>query len=178
MDCNTCYTEKDYLYHGFTMYTAFYGITLSVMLVMGSLSASHTSQFWKYVLIFSTGTLEALMLVSSSDPFHGTFFPWRTTAERIAILRSLSLALYMAISQLGPLHFPAALDGRSLRRLLVDLNNVTDMQTKESKMAFKSSFTPFVEEASLVHLLHRRMEKLALDTKLETGISKLRAKTK
>lgn len=172
LECKTCKTEKEYLAAVLVQYLGFYIGTASVMWTMSLMSTAHAGQYWKYVILFAVASLEALMLVRSDDPLKGWFFSWRTTGERITILRTISVALYMGVSQLGPLYFPASADAKNFRRLLTEMDNVSNMQAKESHLAFKNAFDPFASDPSASAQLQRRMEKLALDTRLESEFRK------
>jgi hypothetical protein len=175
MDCSHCVTLKDYLYENMVSYLGFYGGTFVMMLLMDFFSSGSGKKglFWKYWLILAMASFEAWMLLSQKDPFYGLFFPWRTTGERILILRNLGLSVYMGMNQLIPLFFPAP-DAKSISHLLGELNGLSNLQSKESLMAFKQSFEPFVNDPPLIKELHRKMEKLALDTRIDAESKKFK----
>ena len=46
------------------------------------------------------------------------------------------------------------------------MDEYTNMQAKESHLAFKNAFEPFAEDSTLKVQLQRKMEKLAVETRL------------
>ncbi len=175
MDCNSCKTEKDYLIHGLPFYLGFYLGTGMIMLAMSVFNQSLTGQYWKFVLLFAVACLEGILLVTASDPLQPFLLSHKTTAERISLLRHLMLACYMVISQLGPMYFPRP-DEKSLRRLLIEMDHVVQMEDKEAHLSFKNAFEPFHQESNLLTLLQRKMEKLAVDTRIESDVTLMKKK--
>lgn len=119
--------------------------------------------------IFTLATYEAYCVLCSHDPLL-TLLPTsrHTMYEKIILLRHASVAAFVAISQIGPILFPPSTATKfKLQDSLLSLNDATGLILKEAKFGLKMSVDPFVGDGKMVGRLQRRMEKLAVDLKLQ-----------
>ncbi|KAJ3298716.1 hypothetical protein HK104_010431 [Borealophlyctis nickersoniae] len=160
--CARCQTERDYLLASLNGFLTFYSGSALLLGVLSILGKLDFGRYWRFVGLIAMAALEAGMLVGQADPL-SYVFPWRTTQERVIMLRESFIVAFIAVSQIGPVLFP---EKKSVRQSLLELETLTDMQLKESTVNFKSAFEPFADDPVAAGELQRKIEKMAVDLQL------------
>ncbi|KAJ3089146.1 hypothetical protein HK102_007109 [Quaeritorhiza haematococci] len=163
-DCTRCTTERDYLMSSLTHFITFYASTAVVLIIMGILGKGDFARYWRFVGLLAMSALEGTILFTSRDPLP-YFFPWRTPSEKITLLHQLFIVTFIALSQVGPIWFPADPKG-NLKQVVQDLDTVYKLLYRESAASFRTAFEPYKDDPKAAGLLQRRMEKLTVDQKL------------
>jgi hypothetical protein len=174
-ECSHCKTERDYLMDAIPHIIGFYlgtGIFLFVLSIFGRVEYA---RYWRFTSLACVATLELLMMVSPNDPLPG-LLPWRTVGEKATVLRQCYIVISIATSHIGPILFPD--ECIPMRHLLLDLEDVLYMHSKQARNSFESTFEPFSDDPNALGLLQRRMEKLALENQLIESEAALQAKNK
>jgi hypothetical protein len=154
-----------------TQVALFYSTTLCFIGLATFLGTGGFGTFWRLTGLFGLATLEGFCLLQNKDP-SWILFGWRTTHERILILRQCTVALFIALSQLGPILFPK--QKFHLKQSLFHMEELASMVLKEAKHGVKSSFEPIAQDPHALGKMQREMEKLAIDLKLQEDKGRLK----
>ncbi|CAG8611815.1 5902_t:CDS:2 [Acaulospora morrowiae] len=161
-NCNNCLTIRDYLAHGWSSFIGFYlGVGL-VLFILNILGKGQFGRFWRFVVFFGVACIESLIIL---HPDTLAIIPFGLSRwvifEQVTILRQLFITVFIAISQVGPVLFPAeSIDERYLLRELESLSNAA---IEDSKSMLRASFQPFREDPAAQVELRRKMEELVID---------------
>ncbi|KAM3071420.1 hypothetical protein ACMFMF_007892 [Clarireedia jacksonii] len=112
-----CSTIRDYLVHGLQSILPYYGMAAIFMYFLGLLGYLEWGKFWRWVSIIVLCVFELhaisrpyfpLIATKVLNPFFTTFtsHPPYLPFQLIQLARKLSVTLYIAFSQLGPLLQP------------------------------------------------------------------------
>ncbi|KAI8925804.1 hypothetical protein BC831DRAFT_459485 [Entophlyctis helioformis] len=159
LQCTRCRTQRDFAVESMSPFVSFYLITGGLLVLLGILGRLDFGRYWRFAGLSFIAAVEAQLLFGATDPLWFVL-PWRTTFERITMLRNLFIVLSIAMSQVGPILFPA--DTRPLTNYLNELEQITDLQSRQALGCFAESFAPFQDDPRSAGLLQRRMEKTAL----------------
>ncbi|KND02969.1 uncharacterized protein SPPG_02044 [Spizellomyces punctatus DAOM BR117] len=170
-DCQRCATEREYLMKALPNFITFYGGSAVFLVILSMLGTLNFGRYWRFVGLLSMGCFEAKILFSGPSSTAllvlRTLLPWRTLHEQIIMLHQLFVVVFIAISQLGPILFPE--DKRTVKQMMLELENLTNLQLKESTRSFRSAFEPFARDPVAVADVQKKMEKLAVDLQLLEG---------
>ncbi|KAI8611285.1 hypothetical protein BC830DRAFT_1141818 [Chytriomyces sp. MP71] len=162
--CSGCKTERDFLVKGLYSAVYFYLGTAGFMTLYNLLGSGGFGAYWRYWSLFAIFTFEMNLLVSASDSLAWIVAPWRTTADRIAILHQLFVVASIAVGQLGPVWFPSEQQVYEAR--LAELEQLSMMNFSEAQGAFARLFAPFRNDSMLAGRLQRRMERSLVDSQI------------
>jgi hypothetical protein len=132
------------------------GISLAMM---GTLS---NALWWRFVLFCLFAVLELHLTMAVVDPIP-YILSSRTIHEKILLLRHLFVSISIGLSQIGPYLSPV--DNRSMREILVQLENVTLQETSASDERLRLAFSPFHDD--LTSHLKKRIEIQKVEETLE-----------
>ncbi|KAJ3055573.1 hypothetical protein HK097_010094 [Rhizophlyctis rosea] len=163
LSCSHCRTFRDHLFNFSSSYITFYTGSALFLIVLSILGKVEYGRYWRFVGMVGMAALEGKMLMQDSDPT-AFLVPWRSTHERIAMLHQLFVVSSIALSQVGPMLYPEKI--KSTKQLVEELDQLTNMQLKDSAEAFRSAFEPFADDPRAAGELQRKMEKLAIDLRL------------
>ncbi|KAJ3183944.1 hypothetical protein HDU85_001794 [Gaertneriomyces sp. JEL0708] len=174
MDCRRCLTERDYIMNSIPSFLTFYLGTAGVLTVFSVMGLQNSGRYWRFVTLCALACLEANMVYgnAANSWLQQSLLPWRTVNEQVALLHQLYVVTCIALSQIGPILFPT--NKQTSKQLLTELEALTNMQLKESTMAFRSAFEPVSRDPHAVTALQRKMEKLAVDLQLLDSDADLR----
>ncbi|KAJ3010032.1 hypothetical protein HKX48_007613 [Thoreauomyces humboldtii] len=166
--CVRCISERDFMLKALPGVIMFYAGSAAVLLVLSVFGTLNFGRYWRFVGLFTMASIETSLLMGPPESIParvlGTLIPWRTTHEYIAMLHQLFVIVSVATSQLGPILWPT--DTRTTKNLLDELENVTNLQLKESVHQFRTAFEPFARDPRTIVDLQKKMEKLTVDLKL------------
>eukprot|EP00842_Homolaphlyctis_polyrhiza_P004705 jgi/Hompol1/5235/HPOL_004265-RA len=159
LNCQHCKTERDFFLEAARSWISFYSITAGILVVLSIIGRLDFGRYWRFAGLLAIAAIEAKMIFASKDilPY---VLPWRTTFEKISILRQLFVTISIAISQTGPILFST--DDRSNLQLINELEQLLDMHAWQSISDFEDVFAPFRDDPKAAGHLQRKMEILAL----------------
>ncbi|KAJ3142519.1 hypothetical protein HK100_002188 [Physocladia obscura] len=170
---NLCKSERDYIYNAFLPIIYFYGSTAIFLAFYTFIGVDRFGSFWRYVGLAAICSLELSLIIERSDILAPVIAPWRTTHERIVILRQLFVVWSIAIGQVGPVWFGPAPDSDDVKRQqLAEIEQLTAMNLNESQLALAGVLAGVKGDSALKALLAQRMEKVVLDSLVTEAISK------
>ncbi|KAI8808784.1 hypothetical protein BJ742DRAFT_807558 [Cladochytrium replicatum] len=180
--CTHCKTDRDFLMFNVMSVGVFYTTTALLLGVLFVLGKGEFGSFWRAIALLLLCSLELRMifnaptvLLSDEDASASLglapkprvweyVFAWRTTHEKVVMLRQLFIVVCIAVSQVGPILFPDKKQG--LNRQIAELEMLTELQMRESAVVHQAAFLPFRDDPKAVYVLQRKMEKLAVDLRL------------
>jgi len=162
-NCVHCKIERDYVMDSLGTIAAFYGGSGLVLVILNVIGKRQFGTYWRFVGFFTLAALEGAIVMQRLDPLP-YILPQRTSAEKITLLHQLFVIFFIALSQIGP--FFQTHDTRTLNQILQSLENLTNIELKESFNVFRANFEPFQGKPVQLDLLRRKMEKLIVDLRL------------
>jgi len=119
MQWQRCSSVRDYVFHGLQLILPYYGAAAVFMYILGLLGYLDWGKFWRWLTLLILCTFELHTISRPYFPTIATQFlnPLLTTFTRhppylpfqlISLGRKLSITLFIAFSQIGPLLQPSA----------------------------------------------------------------------
>ncbi|KAG9285717.1 hypothetical protein G9A89_002284 [Geosiphon pyriformis] len=160
-------TIRDYLYNGWSSFVEFYLGTGLLLLILNILGKGQFGRFWRFVVFFAMGCLEATMILHPKPPLIlSLLIPHRVIFEQITILRQIFITTFIGLSQVGPVLFPS--ESTDFREPLQRLDILSNIVAEEATNHVRAGFEPFARDPQGRADLKRKMEKLAMDSYLYT----------
>ena len=156
-DCTQCKEDRDFVIRAIYGSLMFYLGTAGMVLFMSIIGRISFGLYWRLAIILACASIEANWLLSSI-PSLQYVLPWRTSFEKILVLRQILFNVSIAISQIGPV-FQSS-DNRPTRQIITELEQIVDMQVGLAIRSFADEFAPFHEDPKGAGLLQRKMELL------------------
>ncbi|PQE25673.1 hypothetical protein CJF30_00000374 [Rutstroemia sp. NJR-2017a BBW] len=158
-----CSTIRDYLVHGLQSVLPYYGMAAIAMYFLGLLGYLEWGKFWRWISIivlcvFELHTISRpyfpVLAAKVLNPFFTTFtsHPPYLPFQLIQLARKLSVTLYIAFSQLGPLIQPptaAAQNGNAeqvLQQQLDRMDQTAKAVEVDASRLQALEMVPFVED--------------------------------
>ncbi|KAB8290731.1 hypothetical protein EYC80_008368 [Monilinia laxa] len=115
--CNHCSTIRDYYLYGFNGILTYYGTAAGVMYLLSLFGLLNWGQYWRWITVimlfafelhtftrpyFPTVATEVINPILAAFTLHPPYLPF----QLIQLARQMSVTLYIAFSQIGPLLEP------------------------------------------------------------------------
>jgi hypothetical protein len=169
-----CSSIRDYLVHGLQSVLPYYGVAAVFMYILGMLGYMNWGKYWRWLtlVILCVFELHAIsrpyfpvFAVKVLNPLLTTFtnHPPYLPFQLIQLARKMSVTLYIAFSQIGPLLQPptqaaqAADPEVQLRQNLDRLEATAKTAEAEVTRLFQMEMTPFVGDRQLVRSLEGKI---------------------
>ena len=163
--CEKCLTFKEFFYASIGESIGFYAGTFIGLTSIGMIGGHLYAPYWRFMLFVALITLDLALKTSTSDPLSYLIY-WRTPAEKVILARELFIVISIAMSQIGPIFFPA--DSRTLKDLVLELEDFTHKEFDSSVNRMVRTFGPFAEKGSGNSIIPRLILPLGdLKSKLE-----------
>lgn len=170
-----CSTIRDYLGVGITQTIPYYGAGAIFMYILGLLGYLQWGTYWRWLTLVSLAVAECAIVTRPYMPKFASHFinPLITTMsgqppylqfQLIELLRKLSVTLYIAFSQIGPLLAPseAAIkmlsESEQLERNLGLVEQSVKMADKEAERLMAMEMAPFVGDGKAVREVQGRVK--------------------
>jgi curved DNA-binding protein CbpA len=158
MDCNTCKSKQDYMYHGLINSITYYGFSSFVLIIMNYFYGSAGSNYWKYYFLFTQTVFELFMVIVGVD-----FANHLSTGQKVALLRSIGVSGYTAINSLSSVWSPGE---KKVSEAVSELGNMCNVTTAELIQWYKWIHGPFKSDLLQEELAQKKKDfqlKLSLD---------------
>ncbi|KAL1914640.1 uncharacterized protein VTP21DRAFT_8051 [Calcarisporiella thermophila] len=157
-------TTRDYLQRGISSAVSFYAGTGLILLVLNVLGKGQFARYWRFVTFAGMACLELSMLLWPSNIFLALIMPGRVTFQNVAVLHQLFITIFIGLSQVGPVLFPAEED--ALRPELQHVEVLSQLVLGETQAALRDAFTPFRDGGNLEEELRRKIKQTLLERRL------------
>jgi hypothetical protein len=160
-----CSKHRDYILHGLQLILPYYGAAAVFMYILGLLGYLEWGKFWRWLTLICLCVFELHTISRPYFPSISTNFlnPLLTTFTRhppylpfqlILLFRKLSVTLYIALSQIGPLlqppsQNPTASPEVTLRQQLDRLEGTAKAADVEATRLMGMEMSPFVGDPAV-----------------------------
>ncbi|CAG8493352.1 8294_t:CDS:2 [Paraglomus occultum] len=167
--CDHCKTTREFLANGWSDFGAFYTSTCLFMLVVNFLGKGQFGRFWRFVAFFGVACMEASMILhpkSTSGSFISMILRNMPIFEQIIVLRRLCIAMFLALSHVGPIWFPSEIV--DIRQELQRLELLSKFAEQEASALLVDGFEPFRKDTAAQIMLKRKMEMYEVNSRLNS----------
>jgi hypothetical protein len=180
--------RMEYIHATLFEWLTFYAGSALVLLFLTFTQKSDSGRYWRFISLLCLGAYESFLYFNDFTTLDSIFsnskldfyrpvsifsfiFSRIPIYQRIQILRQLFVYSGLAISQLGPLWFPAKIDLFNDKKALIqEIENIQNRLIpeiyEESKFVFSSAFEPFEDNEEMKTLLKRQMGQVVVDLKI------------
>ncbi|CAG8610840.1 6859_t:CDS:2 [Paraglomus brasilianum] len=167
--CDYCKTTRDFLSNGWAEFGAFYTGTGLLLLIFNFLGKGQFGRFWRFVAFFGVACMEASMILhpkSTAESFMSVFLRNMPVFEQILVLRRLCVAIFLALSHVGPIWFPSEV--ADIRQDLQRLELISKSALQEASDLLVDGFEPFRKDNTAQKMLKRKMEMYEVNARLNS----------
>jgi hypothetical protein len=180
--------RRDYIHATLFEWVSFYIGSIAVLILLSFTQKSDSLKYWRLVSLICMASYETYLYFNdftTMDSIHsGSEFSWKnplslitfllsgiTIFQKIKFFRQLFIYSGLAISQLGPLWFPARPDLFNDKKKLVQeiqtlQKGVVSEIFEETRSTFNSAFEIFETNDEMKKILKRQMGQIIVDLKL------------
>ena len=185
---NSYEIRKEYIHATLFEWVTFYVGSALVLLFLTFTQKSDSGRYWRFISLLCLGAYESFLYLNDFTTLDSIFsdsqlnfnrpisiFSFILSGipiyQRIQILRQIFVYSGLAMSQLGPLWFPAKTDLFNDKKALIqEIENIQNRLMpeiyEESKFVFSSAFEPFEDNEEMRTLLKRQMGQVVVDLKI------------
>ncbi|KAL7276438.1 hypothetical protein RUND412_000577 [Rhizina undulata] len=174
-----CVTAREFLYRGAQAIVPYYGAGVLFLVILNVMGKLEFGRYWRFYALAFLLTFESLTLtrltpfLPAVPGFLYNYFQGRPLLqfEQLILARKLTITVFIAMSQLGPLLIPRSRSSASIIHSLAPhlerLDAYTKLADAESTKTLVTEVLPFEREGKLKTELQGRLKEWMIEMKVQ-----------